>query len=131
VLDLEVNLAPKAKGAILVLRAPVPGTTAIVDGKMAGNPPVEMMVDPGSHKIVARAEGYDDTETSFVVSAGERKQVDLSLGRKPAITSQWWFWTGLGVVVVGGATVAAALLIEKNPSQGDLPPGIVRAPLQF
>jgi hypothetical protein len=131
VLDLEVTLSPKAKAAILVLRAPVPGTTAIVDGKMAGNPPVEVMVDPGSHKIVARAEGYDDTETSFVISAGERKQVDLSLGRKPAITSQWWFWTGLGVVVVGGATVAAALLIEKNPSQGDLPPGIVRAPIQF
>jgi PEGA domain len=131
VLDLEVTLAAKSRSALLVLRGPVPGTVALVDGKVVGNPPVEVMVDAGSHKIVARAEGYADTETSFVVSAGDRKEVELSLGRKPGITSQWWFWTGLGVVVVGGASVAAALLIEKSPSQGDLPPGIVRAPLHF
>jgi hypothetical protein len=131
VLDLQVTLSPKAKGAVLALRAPVAGTTAIVDGKVVGNPPVEVMVDAGSHSIVARAEGYADTKTSFIVSAGERKQVDLSLERKPGITSQWWFWTGLGVVVAGGASLAAALLIERSPSQGDLPPGIVRAPIKF
>jgi hypothetical protein len=131
VLDLDISLTSKAKAAILVLRAPVAGTVALVDGKVVGNPPVEVMVDPGSHKIVARAEGYADIETSFVVSMGERKQVDLNLGRNPSITSQWWFWTGVGVVVVGGASIAAALLIEKSPSQGDLPPGIVRAPIRF
>jgi hypothetical protein len=131
VLDLQVTLSPKAKAAVLALRAPIAGTTAIVDGKVVGNPPVEVMVDPGSHNIVARAEGYADTKTAFVIAAGERKQVDLSLERKPGITSQWWFWTGLSVVAVGGASLAAALLIERSPSQGDLPPGIVRAPLQF
>jgi hypothetical protein len=131
VLDLDVALVPKGKAAILTLRAPMPGTVALVDGKVVGNPPVEVMVDAGSHKIVARAQGYADTETSFVIQVGERKEIDLTLERKPGITSQWWFWTGLGVVVAGGASLAAALLIEKSPSQGDLPPGIVRAPIHF
>src|SRR5215813_5232157 len=57
VLDLDVALTPKSKAAVLLLRAPVAGTVALVDGKVVGNPPVEVMVDPGAHKIVARAEG--------------------------------------------------------------------------
>jgi hypothetical protein len=130
-LELEVTLVAKAKGAILVLRSPVPGTTAIVDGKVAGNPPLEVVVEPGPHKILARAEGYDETETSAIVVVGERKEVDLSFKKNPGITTKWWFWTGIGVVVAGGASVAAALLTERNPSHGDLAPGIVRAPLGF
>jgi len=131
VLDLDVTLLSKAKSSVLVLRAPTPGTVAIVDGKVVGNPPVEVVVDPGSHKIVARAEGYADTETSAVVSSGQHKEVDLMLKQKPGITAQWWFWTGLGAVVAGGAAVTAAFLIERKPSQGDLPPGTVSAPVHF
>jgi len=131
VLDLDVTLVSKAKASILALRAPVAGTTAIVDGKVVGNPPVEVVVEPGTHRIVARAEGYADSETSAVVSGGEQKQVDLMLKQKPGLTSKWWFWTGLGVVVAGGAAITAALLIERKPSQGDLPPGTVSAPLSF
>jgi hypothetical protein len=129
-LDLDVTLT-KAKAAILVLRSSVPGTTAIVDGKVVGNPPLEIAVEPGAHKILARAEGYSETETSAIVAMGEHKDVDLAFKKNPGITSQWWFWTGVGVAVAGGATVAAALLIERNPSHGDLAPGIVRAPLGF
>jgi hypothetical protein len=131
VLDLEVTLLSKEKASVLALRAPVAGTMAIVDGKVVGNPPVEVVVEPGTHKIVARAEGYADSETSAVVSLGERKQVDLMLKQKPGLTSQWWFWTGVGVIVVGGTVTAAALLIERKPSQGDLAPGTVGAPLRF
>jgi PEGA domain len=131
VLDLEVTLASKAKVSLLVLRAPVPGTVAIVDGKVVGNPPVEVVVGPGSHKILARADGYLDTETSAVLASGEHKQVDLLLKEKPGITSRWWFWTGLAVAVAGGAVITSALLTERKPSQGDLPPGTVSAPLRF
>jgi hypothetical protein len=130
-LEVEVSLVAKAKAAVLVLRSSVPGTTAIVDGQVAGNPPLEVVVDPGPHKILARAEGYAETETSAIVALGEHKEVDLTFKKNPGITAKWWFWTGIGVAVAGGATVAAALLIEKNPSHGDLAPGIVRAPLGF
>jgi hypothetical protein len=130
-LDLEVSLLSKATASILVLRAPVAGTTAIVDGKVAGNPPVEVVVQPGAHRIVARAEGYADSETSAVVSPGEHKQMDLMLKQKPGLTSQWWFWAGVGVVALGGAAVTAALLIERKPSPGDLAPGTIGAPIRF
>src|SRR6266849_2378525 len=83
----------------------------------------EGIVEPGPHKIHTRAEGYAETATSAIVALGEHKEVDLTLKKNPGITATWWFWTGIGVAVAGGATVAAALLIEKNPSHGDLAPG--------
>jgi PEGA domain len=131
VLDLDVTLLSKAKASILVLRAAVPGTNAMVDGKVVGNVPVEVQVEPGVHKLVARADGYEDTQTSAVVSMGERKQVDLNLKERPGITSKWWFWTSIGVCAAGAAAVSAALLIERKPSEGSLPPGTVRVPLTF
>jgi hypothetical protein len=131
VLVLDVTLTRNAKTSVLVLRSSVPGTIATVDGKVVGNPPVEVEVEPGSHKILARAEGHADLETLAVVARGDQKQIDLQLKPRGGITTQWWFWTGLGVVVAGGAAVSAALLIEKKPSSGDLAPGTVSAPIRF
>ncbi len=130
-LVLDVTLTRGAKTSVLVLRSSVPGTIATVDGKVVGNPPVEVQVEPGSHKIGARAEGHADLETLAVVAQGDQKEIDLQLKPKGGITTKWWFWTGLGVVVAGGAAVSAALLIERKPSSGDLSPGTVSAPIRF
>jgi hypothetical protein len=34
--------------------------------------------------------------------------------------SQWWFWAGAGVLVVGGATMVYALSTDKAPATGSL-----------
>ncbi|HEU4410425.1 MAG TPA: hypothetical protein VFS43_34540 [Polyangiaceae bacterium] len=41
--------------------------------------------------------------------------------------SQWWFWTGAGVLVAGGAATAYALSTEKAPGEGSI--GRVVGPL--
>ena len=44
------------------------------------------------------------------------------------IAGKWWFWTAIGVVVVGGGIATyIALTTEKDPAAGSIPPGTVKA----
>ncbi|MFO0630448.1 MAG: hypothetical protein U0325_33145 [Polyangiales bacterium] len=77
-------------------------------------------VDPGAHTLLARASGYREHRQTLVLAEGERRALALRLDPLPrdrAITRQWWFWTGMGVIVVG--TVTAIVLATLPPS---LPP---------
>ena len=50
-----------------------------------------------------------------MIAPGERKELSLVLvAKKGGITSRWWFWTGLGVVAAGGATIAAVLIATST-----------------
>ena len=56
-----------------------------------------------------------------MVAGGAIVDVDAQMkpNRGGGITSRWWFWTALGVVVAGGATATAVILMtEKDPENG-------------
>jgi hypothetical protein len=125
---IEVELRPKDKAGVLVVRA-LPGSHVFVDGTAAGNPPTETIVVAGSHHVRVTLEGYDDAETTTIVGVGTRKDVELDLRKIAPITAKWWFWTGVGAVVVTGVVVTAALLTERRAHSGDTSPGQVGAPL--
>jgi hypothetical protein len=125
----NVVLVSQAKGGVLAVRASAAGTV-FVDGRPIGSAPVETTLDAGSHSILVRSSEYEDAQTTAVVVAGERKEVTVSLEKRPSIFGRWWFWTAAGVVVAGGAAVAVALLSEKSPPDGDrFTPAQVRGPL--
>ncbi len=67
-----------------------------------------------------------------MVVAGERKELMVQL-EKRGIVSKWWFWAGVGaVVVVGGAVITYAVLTERPAPQGDgFQPGQLSAPLRW
>jgi hypothetical protein len=48
----------------------------------------------------------------------------------PPIYKRWWFWTGVGVVVIGAVATTVALTRPSDPSpyRGDLNPGTVSVP---
>ena len=125
---VDVELSSRSAGALLVVTSPVSGAEVAVDGKSFGNVPAEVPAKPGQHRVVLRRNGYNPAETSVVVMAGERKEVPILMDVHETIASKWWFWTGLGAVVVGG-TVAAiiAATTEKEPSRGTIDPGTVKA----
>lgn len=133
VLVVDVTLVTReAKGQLVVSTTPE-GADVKVDGKPLGRAPAEAQLVPGNHIILVSLDGYRDQKTSAVVVDGERKRVDLSLEAKPPITQTWWFWTGVGAVVVG-ATVGVlvyALTTERSAGSGDIPPGQVAGPLRF
>lgn len=132
-LTVDVALVARdAKGQLVVASTPI-GADVKVDGNPLGRTPAEAQLAPGNHVIVLSLDGYRDQKTSAVVTEGERKRVDVTLEAKPAITQTWWFWTGIGVVVVSAtvATLVYALTTERSAGRGDIAPGQVAGPLRF
>ena len=126
--QVEVVLASRAEEALLRVTSPVSGAAVTVDGKEIGNVPAETPMKPGSHRIALRRDGYDPAETSVVVIAGERKDVSVPMAVHETITGKWWFWTGVGVVLVGtGIALYVIATTEKDPTAGTIPPGTVKA----
>ena len=104
------------------------GAAVAIDGKSMGNVPAELPMKPGQHRIALSRDGYDAAEASVVLIAGERKDVDVPMAVHDTITKKWWFWTGIGVVLIaGGIATYVALTTEKDPSSGTIPPGTVKA----
>ena len=125
---VDAQLASRSAGALIIVTSPISGALVTVDGVGSGNVPAEVPTKPGQHLVALSKSGYDPAEQSVVVIAGERKQVNLPLSVHETITSKWWFWTGIGVIVAGAATVTIyALTKEKPADSGTIPPGTVKA----
>ncbi len=125
---VDVVLASRAAEALLRVTSPVSGAAVVIDGKAIGNVPAETPMKPGQHRIALTRDGYERAETSVVVAAGEKKEVSVPMAVHETITSKWWFWTGIGVVLVaGGVATYVALTTEKSPTSGTIAPGTVKA----
>lgn len=128
-LAVEARLTSRSTTGILVVRSPVAGARVSVDGRPVGAAPAEASLRAGTHTLVVERDGYEAARTTAVVVAGERKQVTIPLERTKPLVARWYFWAGVGAVVVGGAVLTGALITERSPGSGDIPPGQVSAPL--
>lgn len=129
-LTLRIDLSAKsAKVETMLVLKSDPAATATIDGKGIGTTPLELEVAPGTHTIVLDRDGYSTRTSTVVVAAGERKEVTLTLDSTPGIASKWWFWTGVGAVVIGGTALTIGLLTTKDAGKGDIAPGRISAPL--
>lgn len=115
----------------VVLRSPQPGVQVTVQGKAKGSLPLELLIAQGTYPVRLTKEGYETLDTSVVVVAGERRERSLTLAKKPALYTRWWFWTGIGVVAAGAAVTIFALTTERSPDSGTIPPGQVASTLSF
>lgn len=129
VASFDVHLTSKAKAGILVVKSTVPNVDVSIDGKPMGTAPVEASLDAGPHALELRRPGYRPARTTAVITAGERRELEVPLEAEPGILGRWWFWTGVGVLVAGGVTLGLALTTEKDPTPGTVPPGVVRGGL--
>jgi hypothetical protein len=125
---VDIVLASRTEEALLRVTSPVTGAAVVVDGKTIGNVPAETPLKPGQHRIALSRDGYDRAETTVVVAAGEKKEVNVPMAVRETILGKWWFWTAIGVVVVaGGIATYIALTTEKDPTAGTIAPGTVKA----
>lgn len=129
---LDAVLVAKATNGILAIRSTPSGAYVTVDGTAFGRAPTEGTLPAGTHQLMLHADGFEDTPTQAVVAAGARRELDVALHKKTILASPW-FWTVVGVVVVGTAVgITAAFLIEKGASTGDgFTPGQVAGPLRW
>ncbi|MCC6557359.1 MAG: PEGA domain-containing protein [Polyangiaceae bacterium] len=127
--SIDAKLVTRSTTGVLVVQSPIAGARVTVDGRAVGNVPAELTLDAGSHQVVVERDGYEAATTPAVVAAGARKEVTVPLERAKPVVARWWFWAGVGAVVVGGAVLTGALLTEKPASRGDIDPGQVAAPI--
>lgn len=126
VLELDIVFTRNATTETLVVRATPAEALVQIDGRALGRQPIDVRVGGGTHKVRVTQSGYEPAETVADVKLGEPKLVSLTLSKEAPVTARWWFWTSVGVVVVGGAVLTVALLKEKDPPRGDIAPGQVR-----
>ena len=126
--SVDVAMVPKAFAGLLVVASEPAGAVVFVDGRELGNAPVEASVASGNHQVAVRLQGFVDKSTSVVVGVGERRAVTLDLRASPPITKQWWFWTGVGAVVLTGVGITIAAFTERSAGCGSIPPCRTSAP---
>jgi tetratricopeptide (TPR) repeat protein len=125
---LDATLVLKKRDALIVVRT-TPSADVLFDGKALGRAPLEVRTTtPGAHELVATANGYYEERVAMNVALGDRRDVDLELRKTPGITSRWWFWTGIGAVILGGVATAFILTKEKPHSNGTFGTGSVAGP---
>jgi hypothetical protein len=86
------------------------GAQVLVNDADVGITPVEISRPAGRYRVVVKKPGYLVFDTSANADPGQNLAVTATLREdKPALTQRWWFWTGVGVVVVGAAVTTYAL----------------------
>lgn len=73
----------------LRIRVTPPGAEVLVDGKplLFEETPEEIFVDPGTHRVTARRDGYAEAEKVVTVAAGTRQVVTLALVERPTTSA--------------------------------------------
>ncbi len=131
--------------------------TVTVDGEaLALEPDGNLLLDLGTHEVVASAPGHAQTRRSLTTNGGERGELQITLSVEVAppegagskahtgsaasadydegstVLQEWWFWTAVGVVAVG-TTVAIVVATSgdetEEPLRGNL--GETRAVLRW
>jgi tetratricopeptide (TPR) repeat protein len=126
-LVVEATLTPKKRDALVVVRT-TPSVDVLFDGQARGRSPLQVRAPPGSHELVAHADGYYEQRVPMTLALGDRRDVELEMKSTPGIASKWWFWTGIGVLVAGGVAAAIVVTTEKPHSSGSFSPGSVSGP---
>jgi tetratricopeptide (TPR) repeat protein len=128
--NVDAQLVPKRRApedALIVVRTR-PAADVSLGDRALGRTPLSASVPPGSYTLVARAEGHHDERVAMTLAVGDRREVDLDLRKTAPVTSRWWFWTGIGVIVAGSVASYVLLTTERDPDQGTFRPGSVAGP---
>jgi hypothetical protein len=80
--ELDGILARIARVTVTVTPG-VSGVSLILDGTPIDKPEMPLILPPGEHRLVARAEGRTETERSLRVASGDELAVELVLAERP------------------------------------------------
>ena len=125
----------RARLARVFVGCNVPGARVLVRGTWRGTIPLASSVTamPGLARVEVVADGYRPFTTDVVLSADRETRVEAALVNRTifapvahegaprpdgGIATKWWFWTGVGVVVAGGATALVVALASSHGSGG-------------
>lgn len=107
----------------LVPEGPVPlGVTFSLDGVNVSAAALDerITVEPGTHLFEARGANRESVRLSIEVAGGDDRAISVAIPRERfSLVRQWWFWTGIGLVVasavVGGVVLANSGVADGPP----------------
>jgi hypothetical protein len=126
---IDVDLPPVS--GILRVRSTIKEARVFVDGKFAGEAPLETEMPVGARAIQVSKAGFKDFFKNVDAVAGQEIAIEVVLEELPADINpykpkpppppkwyeKWWVWT-VGVVGVGAvvtAVVVPVVLVNKDP----------------
>lgn len=119
--ELAVAPTPRDLRTPLRVESNVSAASVVVDGQLVGRGVYVADVLPGRHTVTVRAEGHAAWEGEVQVVAGRPERLHVVLDRRHPVYEQWWFWTGVGVVLAGaGVAIGYALRPTEAPLTGTL-----------
>jgi hypothetical protein len=124
-LTIDARLTPKDTSAVLVVHSGVVGAHVALDGTARGDVPLEIVTTAGLHTIRLERSGYEPTETSAVLTAASRKDIDVPMVKGTPLYARWWFWSVIGAAVAGGIATYFVATTEKGPDHGSISPGVI------
>lgn len=126
-LELLLGLLP----ATVAVSSEPTGAIVRVDGREVGVTPLELQRSAGSYKLEIERAHYNLHRQKLSLEPGERVDVNAPLSRYvQPLVRQWWLWTAVGAVVVGGVATAFAIRAQqqKPPYDGGSADWVARAP---
>lgn len=114
-----VGVESEGDGTIAV-SGPVSGAQVVVGDEPLGTIPLksDRPFPAGRLDVRISKDGYLDWQSDVFVQPGETNLVWAELQEAPkSVFEEWWFWTIVGTVVVGG-TVAGVALSQRSPDTG-------------
>jgi hypothetical protein len=118
---LAVSLALERESRLgrLRVRADEASDVIELDGREVGRGTFDQRIPAGEHHLTVKRSGAEPRSLEFVIGENETRSVALSLERRGGLPT--WLWVGGGVLLAGGATVAAVLLTRRTEYEGSTP----------
>lgn len=119
---VRIQMPPADTAATLSVRSSQPAARVRIDGLDLGQAPVERSLGPGGHNVEVVADGFLTFRREILLTARQRRELFADLERERSLFERWWFWTGVGAVVVGSVILAVALSSggQRDPICGGL-----------
>jgi PEGA domain len=124
------ELNSQATRGLLVVQSTT-GASIKVDGVPRGNVPFEGDLTAGPHEVELSMDGYETARPAILIEVSKTKRLSVDLAKKAGIASKWWFWTGIGAVLIGGGIATYVLTRPGDPTPGSIKPGVIATGLSF
>jgi hypothetical protein len=122
-----------AAGTSVRITSEPSGATVLIDGTEVGTTPYEAAIEPGTHSVAVRHDGYDASSREMEAATGKTSEMHLDLvgrapskpGRKqepnPNVRRGAWIggWVGIGVGIALLTTGIALLAVDGNDIKSD------------
>lgn len=111
VADMPVELFALSE-ALSITTTP-PGAHVFVDGDFAGETPVEVDLNDGTHSVRVTLHGYDEVVREVTAQSGHREDLAIEMTAIPEdqLRGPEWYEEPITWIAVGGGVVAAVALI--------------------